>query len=121
MNRLATPFLEPLRRYMLDIFIILGQSDEPVTGQTLADELGMSISSVEIYMRIIKISGYIKGVRGVKGGYVLDADPKDITVIDIIGKTITTKDDSFALSILAERTVEFMDAITLQDLLDWDE
>ena len=88
MSPQATPLLDPIRRKLLHIFILLATSDKPVTGKVMAEELAVSLSSIEIYLKIARDNEHIKGVRGVTGGYTLDCHPKDITVLDIIGKTI---------------------------------
>lgn len=114
-------FFTSYRRNLLHVFMILAASKEPISGLALAKEVGISIQSLQWCLKAVESKEYIRGARGKSGGYALTTDPKDITVLDIVGATILPEEEPYGLYTLMRRMVDVYDEITLQDLLDWNE
>jgi len=102
----------------------------------IARDQEISVKYLEQLMTILKAAGFVRSVRGLKGGYVLSKPPRQIRVSDCFdcleGPIITTECvdnknscsrsiDCVARSLWAEvhnavRTV--LESTTLQDLVD---
>ena len=52
----------------------------------------ISVKYLEQIVRQLSIRGYLKSLRGPKGGYQLSRDPKDYTIYEIL--KITTSDSA---------------------------
>ncbi|ERP31077.1 RrF2 family transcriptional regulator [Chitinivibrio alkaliphilus] len=74
-------------RYSLRILIQLatvGPNSPALKGKVMAQEQEISEPYLEQIMIPLKSSGLVSTIRGCNGGYVLNADPEKITVLDII-------------------------------------
>ena len=120
---------------MVDLAIHYG--DTPVSIKTIAKRQGISEYYLEQLFAPLRKAKLIKSIRGAQGGYVLNKDPKEITVADImyilegpieIAECIDSTDcdnvDSCATRLLWGRIKnsidEVMEGITLQDIVDED-
>ena len=56
----------------------------PVTMQEIADRQQVSKKYLEQVARPLRQAGYLKAIRGPKGGYLLKKDPKDIVVGEVV-------------------------------------
>ena len=56
---------------------------EPLTGSEIARREGLSYPYAEKLLSILKKAGLIKGLRGVKGGYMLARQAEQITLGDV--------------------------------------
>lgn len=116
-------FFTSYRRNLLRIFMLLAASKKPLGGRKIAKELDISVQSVRWCLKAVEAKEFIRAARGggEEGGYTLTTDPKDITVLDILGATILPEEEPYGLYVLMRRMVDAYDDITLQDLLDWNE
>jgi Rrf2 family protein len=64
-------------------FLASKARDRVVTVKEIADEIGFSQEFLSKAMQSLKKSGIVYSVQGVKGGYKLAKDPRDITLADI--------------------------------------
>lgn len=72
-----------------------GTREGGLTVKEIAKQEGLSPAYVEKLLRLMGRAGLIHSVRGMKGGYLLDRDPKEISlgsVVSAFGKLPTTKD-----------------------------
>jgi Rrf2 family protein len=58
---------------------------EPLTLKQIAEREGISIANAGKLLWILGNAGFVRSVRGVKGGYVLTRPAEDITVSEVIG------------------------------------
>ncbi|MBL7016190.1 MAG: Rrf2 family transcriptional regulator [Kiritimatiellales bacterium] len=73
-------------RYAVRILLSIAryQKNGPVPKKIIAAEEGISADYIEQIIVPLKNDGLCIGVRGVKGGFKLAKEPKDITVFDIL-------------------------------------
>ena len=73
-------------RYAVRILLSIAryQKNGPVPKKIIAAEEGISADYIEQIIVPLKNDGLCIGIRGVKGGFKLAKDPKDITVYDIL-------------------------------------
>lgn len=73
-------------RYAVRILLSIAryQHNGPVPKKIIAAEEGISADYIEQIIVPLKNDGLCIGIRGVKGGFKLAKDPKDITVYDIL-------------------------------------
>lgn len=69
-------------RSILDV--ALNEKEGPVTIHSIAKRQGISERYLEQLLIVMKQRGLIKSIRGFQGGYLLNRDPQDITVGDVI-------------------------------------
>ena len=113
--------------------------EEGLTVREIARREGLSQAYVEKLLRLLSRVGIIHSVRGVKGGYLVNRDPHQITlgsVVRALGKIPSTQEicDRFtgnrescihiddccirsAWSTLTSRIQAFLDGTTLSDLI----
>ncbi len=71
-------------RYGLKAFMVVANSDDRVSLRNISEEIGVSENYLEQLMASLKKDGFVKSIRGVKGGYVLNCDINITTVGDIL-------------------------------------
>ena len=69
-------------RAILDI--ALNQNTGPVTIYSIAQRQEISDRYLEQLLTSLRKNGLIKSIRGFQGGYILNKEPQDITVGDVI-------------------------------------
>lgn len=69
-------------RLLLDL--ALRQTDEPRRTALLSESTGITVQFIEQILRPLKQAGLISSVRGAAGGHILDRDPADITVGEVV-------------------------------------
>jgi Rrf2 family cysteine metabolism transcriptional repressor len=67
---------------MYDLALHYGQG--PISLKSVASRQGISEHYLEQLMGTLRKSGYVKSVRGARGGYALTKEPAQISVGDII-------------------------------------
>lgn len=60
------------------------QSKGPVNLNDMAERQGISAKYLWQIVNLLKTAGFVRGMRGPKGGYVLIRDPNSITLLDVI-------------------------------------
>lgn len=118
---------------MVDLAIHYGNS--PVSIKTISERQSISEYYLEQLFSPLRKAELIKSIRGARGGYVLNREPKDITVADVmnvlegpveiaecIESTECNNIDFCATRLLWEKIKnsidEVMENITLQDIVD---
>ncbi len=73
-------------RYAVRILLSIAryQHNGPVPKKIIAAEEGISADYIEQIIVPLKNDGLCIGIRGVKGGFRLAKEPKDITVFDVL-------------------------------------
>lgn len=69
-------------RLLLDL--AMHQNQGPVRTASLAEHTGISVRFIEQILQPLKRDGLVKSTRGAAGGYLLSADPRDISVARIV-------------------------------------
>lgn len=72
--------------YGLVIMTALAMAVEgrPLSLARIAEETGISLGYLEQIVSTLKENGLVESIRGAKGGYVLGADPSEITALQVI-------------------------------------
>ena len=84
-------------RYGIRAVIELAQDegDRPLQLKTIAERQGISIKYLEQLMGLLRSAGFVRSVRGAKGGYVLARPAGQITLYEIFrcleGSVATTE------------------------------
>ena len=73
-------------RYALRMLLDLAEHQEEgyIALKDIAARQGISKKYLEQIVRQLSIRGYLKSLRGPKGGYQLSRDPKDYTIYEIL-------------------------------------
>src|SRR3712207_9413120 len=69
-------------RAMVDLAINYGK--EPISIKNISKRQSISEYYLEQLFASLRRAGLIKSIRGAQGGYILNREPKDITVSDIL-------------------------------------
>lgn len=78
---------------------LASQQGDVLTTSALADETGIPEPTVSKVLKLLSKQKIVTSVRGASGGYVLERNPKDITVTDLI----TSLEGPIALTSCVER------------------
>ena len=127
--------------YAILSLILLSSSKEPMDSETLSRELVISKSFLAKILQSLAKADILKSYKGAKGGFALNKDPKDISMLDVIscveGKAPTvfecspSEDDCPSnrasicsiwpfLNKLQGKIDTFLAALTLADILEED-
>lgn len=69
-------------RLLLDL--ALRQTDSPQRTTILSESTGITVQFIEQILRPLKKAGLIVSVRGATGGHILDKDPSEISVGEVV-------------------------------------
>ncbi len=125
-------------RYGIRAIIELAQheGERPLQLKTIAERQNISIKYLEQLMGVLRSAGFIRSVRGAKGGYVLARPPAQITLYEVFrcleGPVTTTEcvDDTASCersadcaarrvwAQLEEAIRKVLSGITLADLIE---
>lgn len=64
--------------------LAMQSNDKPVSLTRIAELQDLSLKYLEQIFHLLKKAGYIKSVRGVNGGYLMNKPPSEITVGEIL-------------------------------------
>lgn len=118
---------------MVDLAINYGK--DPVSIKSISERQNISECYLEQLFSPLRKANLIKSVRGAQGGYILNNDPKDITVAEImevlegpieisdcLDEDTCSNVDCCATRLLWARIKDSIDSVmqstTLQDMLD---
>ena len=59
-------------------------SRDPVTGRQIAESEGISLDYVSKLLMILRRSGLVRSVRGIRGGYALEKEPPSISLGEVM-------------------------------------
>ena len=123
-------------RLMLDLAVY--NTGEPISLKDVAKRQNISEKYMEQIISVLNKAGFVRGIRGAQGGYLLSRAPKDYTVGMILRLTegelapvacvgqnpIDCERRSSRVTVriwekLYDAISEVVDNITLQDLVDW--
>ena len=112
------------------------QSKEPLRIKTIAHRQDISVKYLEQLMAILKSAGFVRSIRGSKGGYMLAKAPNEIKLNDVFnaleGPTTTVEcieNENYCARVadcvarqvwvqVQEAINNVLKAITLQNLVD---
>lgn len=125
-------------RYAIRFLLELAKNEKSCLSlKEVAENQNISKKYLEQIVPLLTISGYLRATRGYRGGYMLSKDPKDCKIGEILRVTegnlapvaclentpveCERKDSCLTLPLwngLYSVICEYLDGITLQDLLD---
>jgi len=125
-------------KYGVRAILELAENDSggPLQLRVIAKRQGLSVKYLEQLMATLKVAGFVRGIRGVKGGYILAKAANEIKLSDVFtcleGPVITSEcveNDDYCLRasdcVAREVWKQVQDAVkavlestTLQDLVD---
>ena len=108
------------------ISIALNTSKEPKTLLEISKNQGISLSYLEQLFALLRKGNLVAGVRGPGGGYRLSADPKNITIAQIINainngnehNLSSEKKDEVIWKKFSDRLWQYLETVTLSSLID---
>ena len=126
-------------RYAVRAIIELAQNkpNKPLQLKVIAQRQDISVKYLEQLMAVLRSSGFVRSVRGSKGGYVLAKEPDQIKLSDVfhcLEGTVTTTEcvenedccersaDCAARQVwtqVQQAIDNVLQSITLRDLVDW--
>ncbi len=73
-------------RYAVRALVELAVSNnsKPVKLKDIAEKQGISLKYLEQVMLPLRIGGYVKTLKGSRGGYMLTCTPGEVTLLDLI-------------------------------------
>lgn len=115
--------------------LAINYGNEPISIKTISERQNISECYLEQLFSPLRKASLIKSIRGAQGGYVLNKEPKDITVAEIISVLegpieiasciegdSCDNEDSCATRLLWEKIKtsidEVMNSVTLQDIVN---
>lgn len=117
--------------FMVDL--AKNNTGKPMRLKDVAKRRNLSEKFLEQSISILNTSGFVRSVRGARGGYLLNGDPSEVTLGMILrkmegGMFSTETVDSDTVDVTAkvcekiEDAIEdVVDGISLQDLVEWEE
>ncbi len=125
-------------RYAVRAIIELAQNDSnrPLQLKIIAQRQNISVKYLEQLMAILRSAGFVRSIRGSKGGYLLAKAPNQIKLNEVLHRlegTVTTvecvENEDYCLRsadcaarylwMQVEQAIEkVLEAVTLQDLID---
>ena len=127
-------------RYAMQLMLDLARynTGEPISLKDISKRQEISEKYLEQIISLLNKGGFVRSVRGAQGGYLLNRDPKDYKVGEILR---ITEGDLAPVACLDQNSMEcekrtgcatvrlwqmiddavssVVDKVTLQDLLDW--
>jgi len=127
-------------RYAMQLMLDLARynTGEPISLKDISKRQEISEKYLEQIISLLNKGGFVRSVRGAQGGYLLNRDPKDYKVGEILR---ITEGDLAPVACLNQNSMEcekrtgcatvrlwqmiddavssVVDKVTLQDLLDW--
>ena len=127
-------------RYAMQLMLDLARynTGEPISLKDISKRQEISEKYLEQIISLLNKGGFVRSVRGAQGGYLLNRDPKDYKVGEILR---ITEGDLAPVACLDQNSIEcekrtgcatvrlwqmiddavssVVDKVTLQDLLDW--
>jgi len=121
-------------KYGIEVLVHIAKAtseDNMIQGRNVAEMLGINEPYFDQIMMTLRRSGWVKSVRGRKGGYILACAPGDINILDVIelfegpvvlGNSKPSENAGYAAqgvwTDIAGYIKETLDGFTLQKVLD---
>ncbi len=121
-------------RAMLEL--AANQSKEPLRIKTIAHRQGISVKYLEQLMAMLKSAGFVRGIRGSRGGYILAKPANQIKLSDVfeaLEGPVTTveclENENYCARVadcltrqlwveVQQAIMNVLQSVTLQDLVD---
>ena len=111
------------------INIALNTSKDPKTLLEISRHQGISLSYLEQLFALLRKSNLVAGIRGPGGGYKLSANPKNITLAQIINAINSDKEhnlssenkDEVIWEKFSDKLCKYLETVTLSSLIDGEE
>lgn len=115
--------------------LALHYEEQPISLSAIAQRCDISLSYLEQLISQLKKFGVVSSVRGAQGGYILNGQPKDITVgqvlraleqlapVDCVTDDYDCESSDFCVTRviyqkILDAILETVDNITIQDMID---
>ncbi len=117
--------------FMMDL--AKNNTGKPMRLKDVAKRRNLSEKFLEQSISILNTSGFVRSVRGARGGYLLNGDPSEVTLGMILRKmeggmfsTETVDPDTVDVTAKVCEKIEdaiedVVDGISLQDLVEWED
>ncbi len=117
--------------FMVDL--AKNNTGKPMRLKDVAKRRNLSEKFLEQSISILNTSGFVRSVRGARGGYLLNGDPSEVTLGMILRKmeggmfsTETVDPDTVDVTAKVCEKIEdaiedVVDGISLQDLVEWED
>ncbi len=110
--------------------VLAANRDRLLSNRQIADFLGVSADHLSKVLQRLHKARLVKSVRGPKGGFILNKEPEQITLLDVyeviegefkplkclLGKPVCLNDDCIFLDVMEtanERVMEYLTATTI--------
>jgi len=111
----------------------------PLQTKLIAQRQEISVKYLEQLMAMLRSTGFVRSVRGAKGGYTLARPPSQIKLSEVFlaleGPVVTAEcvnNENYCARVadciarelwvqVQQAIINVLDSVTLQDLLDWAE
>ena len=121
-------------RAVLELAVSYGKG--PVQTKIIAQRQDISVKYLEQLMAMLKSGGFVRSIRGSKGGYMLSRPPNQITLSDVFkcleGPVATVEcleNESYCARVadciarqlwaqVQQAIIDILQSVTLQDLVD---
>ena len=70
--------------YAILSLIVLSRTDSPIDSETLSTRLSIPKSFLAKILQALAKNGILKSYKGIKGGFALIVEPKDVSMLQII-------------------------------------
>jgi Rrf2 family protein len=115
--------------------LALHYEEQPISLSAIAERCDISLSYLEQLISQLKKYGVVSSVRGAQGGYILNGQPKDVTVgkvlraleqlapVDCVTDDFDCESSDFCVTRVVYQKIldailETVDNITIQDMID---
>jgi DNA-binding IscR family transcriptional regulator len=101
---------------------IIARATERIKVADIAETLGISSSHADVLAKLLRTGGFIQGVRGPGGGYLLNGEPQYIDLEEVATRIALSKNDGEVsdqpLSLTMQAYLSYYQDMTLQDFFD---
>ena len=90
----------------------------PLSGRTIAEQEGLSIDYVTKLLMILRKTGLVQSIRGIKGGFTLTREPQSILVGEVM-RSLSTEEGIVLTSPDSHLIVRSPKSVVRIGRIDW--
>lgn len=121
-------FLNATTMYAIRIVYYIAQANRKVTSKELSEKMQIPVAYLLKVTRVLFMHGIITPIRGIRGGFVLEKEPSEISLGDIIKIFEDGKREPMPLDIdeslsrkvmlITKKVEQEYDATTIESLME---